>query len=254
MNLKMIRLIKPYLKKFLPNSIINFFAIYLNFFRNESFSQEGEDLILKRLFDLIKPNNKGFYIDIGAHHPVRFSNTYLFYRKNWKGVNIDAMPGSMKAFNTFRPRDINIEVPVSDKSEILTYYVFNEPAINGFDKNIAQNISSDESNNFFIKSQREIKTMTATEIFDQHVPFEQEIDFITIDVEGFDYKALKSIDLIKYKPKVILIEVLNNESQSFLNNDANDLLHANEYTLYARTVNTSIYIKNKIFAEIIKGT
>ena len=80
----MLKTTKLFLKKILPNSILDFFSINLNLFRNESFSQEGEDLILKRLFDHLKPNDKGFYIDIGAHHPVRFSNTYLFYRKNFQ--------------------------------------------------------------------------------------------------------------------------------------------------------------------------
>ena len=47
-------------------------ASYLNI----SFSQEGEDLVLQRLIG-IKSN--GFYVDIGAHHPYRFSNTYKFY-------------------------------------------------------------------------------------------------------------------------------------------------------------------------------
>ena len=58
-----------------------------------SFSQEGEDLVLARIFEGKK---NGFYVDIGAHHPTRFSNTHYFYRRGWSGINIDAMPGSMK--------------------------------------------------------------------------------------------------------------------------------------------------------------
>ena len=249
----MLKTIKLFLKNFFPNSIRDFFSINLNLFRNESFSQEGEDLILKRLFDYIKPNDKGFYIDIGAHHPVRFSNTYLFYRKKWKGINIDAMPGSMQAFKKFRPRDINIEAPISDKEEILTYYIFNEPALNGFDKNIADKISSDKSNEYFIKSRKKIKTIRATDLLSKHILPDQEIDFITIDVEGFDLKVLKSIDLTIYKPKVILIEINNNKFDDFLTNEANEFLGANKYTLYARTVNTSIFIRNALFEKIKAG-
>ncbi len=63
---------------------------------------------------------------------------HTFYKKGWRGINIDAMPGSMKLFNTKRPRDINIEIPISSKEETLTYYQFNEPALNGFSKEISE--------------------------------------------------------------------------------------------------------------------
>src|SRR6186713_1276577 len=70
-----------------------------------SYSQEGEDLILKRFFS---EKSGGFYVDVGAHHPKRFSNTYMFYKEGWSGINIDAMPGSMKLFNKVRSKDINL--------------------------------------------------------------------------------------------------------------------------------------------------
>ena len=88
--------------------------------------------------DLVMMDNNGnllqhgFFVDVGAHHPQRFSNTYYFYLKGWSGINIDAMPGSMKIFDDLRSRDINLEIPISDKSEILTYYEFDEPALNSF--------------------------------------------------------------------------------------------------------------------------
>ena len=79
-------------------------------YMNPSYSIEGEDRIVRAL--LWQKHDKGFYVDVGAHHPFRFSNTYLFYTQGWSGINIDATPGSMKAFNKYRPRDINLEVGV----------------------------------------------------------------------------------------------------------------------------------------------
>ncbi len=52
-----------------------------------SYGQEGEDIILLRLLDISK---NGFYVDIGAHHPIRFSNTYALYKAGWCGLNVDA--------------------------------------------------------------------------------------------------------------------------------------------------------------------
>ena len=132
------------IKKILPNFLLIFAQRLKAFYKwdkyyHKSWSQEGEDLILARLFE---NNAKGFYVDVGAHHPKRFSNTYLFYKKGWTGINIDAMPGSMKSFNKLRKRDINIEKPVSDKKQILTYYAFNESALNGFSKELSEERSN----------------------------------------------------------------------------------------------------------------
>ena len=128
--------LKQLILKLTPQKIINLYQSPLkspqeDLYSTLSYSQEGEDLILKRLFDGQK---KGLYVDVGAHHPKRFSNTYLFYKMGWRGINIDAMPGSMEKFKEVRPEDINIEAAISDKDELLTYYIFNESALNTFSK------------------------------------------------------------------------------------------------------------------------
>src|SRR5437879_2682243 len=98
---------------------------------NVCFGQEGEDLILDRLMG---GRTKGFYVDIGAHHPIRFSNTYLFSKRGWHGINVDAEPGSMALFRKMRPRDINIESGVGERAGTMLFYRFNEPALNTFDE------------------------------------------------------------------------------------------------------------------------
>lgn len=76
-------------------------------FRKNFYSQDGEDTLLTAFYES-QPEYKGFYVDIGALHPLRFSNTQIFYDRGWHGINIDATPGSMKLFNKVRPNDINI--------------------------------------------------------------------------------------------------------------------------------------------------
>src|SRR6187431_556967 len=126
------------LKQILPDQVKvflrNFKGNYLGGYSLKSYSQEGEDLILNRI---LEKKTCGFYVDVGAHHPKRFSNTYLFYQKGWRGINIDAMPGSMAEFRNFRPRDINIEAAVGAAKEI-PFYVFDEKALNTFDSNLAE--------------------------------------------------------------------------------------------------------------------
>ncbi len=57
---------------------------------------------------------------------------HIFYNQGWRGINIDARPGSMKLFDKLRKRYINLEIAVSDIKEELKSFTFKEPALNGF--------------------------------------------------------------------------------------------------------------------------
>ncbi len=206
-------------------------------YRNFSFSQEGEDLVLKRMF---KENKKGFYVDVGAHHPQRFSNTYLFYLKGWRGINIDSMPNSMKPFDDLRPEDTNIEAAISNSSEELTYYIFNEPALNSFSKKLA--MERDGLSNYKIVDKISIKTIPLSKILDDYLPQGQEINFLSIDVEGLDHQVLLSNDWSKYKPKVILVEELSTSLEDLtISSKTYSLLRSQGYKLCSKTFNTSFY-------------
>ena len=201
-----------------------------------SFSQEGEDLILSRIFEY---KDKGFYIDIGAHHPSRFSNTKILYDKGWHGINIDAMPGSMMPFRIQRKRDINIEAAISDIETELDFFIFNEPALNGFDKGLSE---ERDTKFFYIKDIIKIKTKTLSQIL-QNINLPLNIDFMTIDVEGLDLKVLKSNDWQKYRPNFIIIEILENEN--FINNEIYQYLITKEYKFYSKLKYTYFFINRK---------
>src|SRR5579859_5417889 len=88
-----------------------------------SFSQEGEDLVLARMFDT---RSGGFYVDVGAHHPTRFSNTYRFYLRGWRGINIDPGASFGAEFARHRPRDVNLNWAIGTPEGERTYHEFNE--------------------------------------------------------------------------------------------------------------------------------
>ena len=220
----------------IKTALIEIKNIYLDGYALKSYSQEGEDMILCRIF---AKNSTGFYIDVGAHHPRRFSNTYFFYKRGWRGINIDAMPNSMSLFNKIRSRDINLEVPISDKKQKLKYYMFNEPALNGFSKELAE--KRDGKSNYKIISERDMETSTLEEILEKYLPSGQEIDFMSIDVEGLDLQVLKSNNWERFRPKFVLVEILGSSIKEIANSKEYKYLSGFEYEIFAKTVNTFIF-------------
>ena len=207
------------------------------------YSQEGEDMILSKLF---AGQKNGFYVDVGAHHPLRFSNTYLFYKKGWSGINIDAMPGSMSVFEQERPRDINLEIPVSDTNGDLTYYIFNEPALNGFSKELSMSRDGLRGE-YKIVETRVLKTRALSEILDEHLPKNQTIDFLSIDVEGLDFEVLSSNNWEKYRPRVVVVEVLSNSVEDLPLSKTYQFLKEHRYVCYAKTDRSTFFLENEFY-------
>ena len=217
-----------------------------------SFSQEGEDLILASLFD---GKSHGFYVDVGAHHPQRFSNTYYFYLRGWEGINIDAMPGAMDRFKCTRPRDISLELAVSDAAPTLTYYAFEEPALNTFCKRLADRYRDVHREKLLFK--RDIPTCTLAEILDRYLPVNRSIDFLSVNVEGLDLQVLRSNDWQKHAPTMVLVEdhTIRGRSLAEINGfPIASFLRAHGYEIFSRTLNTLIFGRSKEFFHESVGT
>jgi len=168
-----------------------------------SFSQEGEDLILARMFEGRAP---GVFVDVGAHDPYRFSNTYLLYLSGWWGINLDPLPGMADAFRRARPRDISLEVALAAKSGELTYHRFSDAALNTFDSDRAQWLK--EQTDYALVETTAVEVRTLDDVLAEHLPVEQEISVLTIDVEGFEDQVFAGFDLERFAPEVICVEDL----------------------------------------------
>jgi hypothetical protein len=236
--------VPPFIKKILidllPDALLRFIRDmkYNHFdgYAHRSYSQEGEDMILRRIFE---NQEKGFYVDVGAHHPKRFSNTYFFYKRGWRGINIDAMPNSMALFEKLRPRDINVEKAISDTGEPMTYYIFDEPALNGFIE--ALTYQRDGHRDYHIVGKEEMVPSTLKAILDLYLPEGQVIDFLSVDVEGMDLKVLTSNDWIKYRPRVVLVEALESKLNDIFRCELTVFLEGKGYNLYGKGKNTLFF-------------
>jgi FkbM family methyltransferase len=216
---------------------------------HRSYSQEGEDRVLSSLLFKLHGGmhvKTGFYVDVGAHHPYRFSNTCLFYRQGWRGINIDAMPGSMLAFAKQRPRDINLESGVGRKAETLKFFVFNEPALNTFDESLARARCNDV---WRIEAIVDVPVLPLAEILNKHVPEGQRIDFFSVDVEGFDLEVLQSNDWQKYRPRVVLVETFGLSLADLASDPLTEFLHSLRYIEYSKSVNTTFFVDEVIIQQ-----
>lgn len=189
--------------KKLKNKIHILQNIYLKnkyFLKTKSYAMEGEDIAIQKY---VKHTNNGFYVDIGSHHPVQRSNTCLLYQNGWRGINVDINNFTLDLFNYLRPDDINIQAAISDyNGNIDFYYQKDFSQLNTTNKNIAK---ENFSNEFKEKS---IVCHTIENILENSKFKNSKIDFLNIDIEGAEMKALKTLNFAKYDPQVICIEIL----------------------------------------------
>lgn len=215
--------------------LISISSLLFNAYSERSFSQEGEDLLLRRF---LENQATGFYVDIGAHHPKLYSNTYYFYRRGWKGINVDATPGSMKPFRFFRPRDVNLEVAVSSRTEPITLTIFNEPALNSFN---ARELDRRGNIEYSECRKVELKPRTLASILEEYLDEGQQIDFLSIDVEGEDLNVLRSNDWEKFKPKIVLVEDRQFKLENLQASPVLEFMASKNYALKAKTLNTLLF-------------
>ena len=222
-----------------PRTVVRAICLLAQFFdRNaaKSYSQEGEDRVLMRIFD---ERRKGFFVDIGAHHPRRFSNTWLLYERGWNGINVEPNPAAIDLFRRERPRDINLQVGISDEPGTLTYIEFDDPALNTFDAELAA--QRERTTRYRVVNRIGVPVRTLCDLLGTHLPAGQHIDFLTVDVEGYDLKVVQSNDWTKFRPAYVLVESLDSSLTSVGDIPINRFLVGQGYILFAKTVNTLFY-------------
>jgi FkbM family methyltransferase len=208
---------------------------FLTDFLKFHYSQFGEDIVLKEL--LKKDKLDGFFVDVGCYHPKKYSNTYMLYRKGWRGINIDMEEDKISLFKMARPLDYNIVCPVSDKREEVTLFRFSKY---GLGSTINREYAAETSDEIFDK--KTVETKTINEIIDDSPYKGKQIDVLSIDVEGMDFKVLNALDFGTYKPKLIIIEDHHKSIEEVLKTDIYNLLINHSYVLRSWTFYSLIFV------------
>jgi FkbM family methyltransferase len=207
---------------------------------NPAYSQTGEDLILSSYFF---KKDKGFYVDIGANHPKKFSSSYLFYLRGWQGVCVDPWPQAQGLFEKFRPQDVFVNCGVANEDDNLDYYCFKSSLMNTFSPAEAKVLESDPDEGCRLVEVKKIQVRKLKDILDEQKDFMagRQIDFMNIDVEGGELAVLESNDWAKYLPQFIAVEIHGfnvAEAEKFA---VHNYLVAKEYSLVGKTQLTAIY-------------
>ena len=222
-------------------TIKSWLALQLRFdwlYGERSFSQEGEDMVLRKIF---AGKQNGFYVDVGAHHPYRYSNTQWLHRQGWRGVNIDATPESMHAFTRARPHDSNWEVCIGETKGKQKYYIFSDSALNTTSLVQAQGvIVGKQSSLLQVKT---VVTLPLATVLHRSVSQETHIDLLNIDVEGHELAVLQSNDWKHFIPRVIVVELLGAYTLAAVaGHQVSLFLATKNYQAIAKTGNSVIFI------------
>lgn len=195
------------------------------------YAQEGEDCILEEMFSGRKT---GFYVDIGAHHPFGYSNTWKLYKKGWRGINIDATPGSMRLFKKFRSGDINLEIPVAGERKKMQFYMYREPALNGFLNE--ETLNENRRNGWELLDSRELEALPLGGILQRYMPENTSVTLMSIDVEGLELAVLKSNNWEKYCPELLIVEMSCSDLEQVLSHPVTEYLASFGYKPVVKTI------------------
>ena len=187
--------------------------------RTVTYAQNREDLLLSGFFD---EDEKGFYVDVGAEAPTDLSVTKIFYDKGWRGINVEPIKKQYELFVKERPRDINLNIGIAEKSGTLMFREYEGTGYSTLSSRMKKDHIDDDER--YVKKFEDytIPVKSLKDIFQEHNV--SSIQFLKVDVEGFEYEVLEGNDWKKYRPEVICIEA------NHVRKDWRKLLKDNNYS------------------------
>ena len=182
-----------------------------------SYSQNQEDVVLFRLVELIP---EGFYIDVGAAHPILDNVTYALYKAGWHGLNIEPMKREADLLREIRPRDITCEVAAGDSVGRLVLYAApleNRGATTAEKELVAKYTSTGQTFEEF-----EVDVVRLDEILEENKI--EIVHILKIDVEGAERAVIEGASITRYRPWVLVIEATRPNSTEDVSSEWENLI------------------------------
>lgn len=165
----------------------------------KSYSENYEDIIID---DLLGNKRNGFYVDIGANDPLRGNNTMRFYKRGWSGINIEPNKAHCRKFVAKRPRDITLNIGISQKAGKGIFFSFFPDTRSTFSETCAKRLVN---RGFKLVSSSEIELRPLADILEEYGN-NRTIDFMSVDTEGYDKQVLLRNNWDKFRPLIICVE------------------------------------------------
>jgi FkbM family methyltransferase len=162
-----------------------------------SYAQNFEDVMLARALSDV---DRGFYVDVGANDPVIGSVTKHFYDAGWSGINVEPVARHHTALARERPRDVNLRVALGRERGDLQFFDFDTMGISTLSAEIAEQHAR-EGHTYVT---RNVEVVTLRDVCEAHC--RGPIDFMKIDVEGFEREVLEGGDWERFRPRVLVVE------------------------------------------------
>jgi FkbM family methyltransferase len=176
------------------------------------YSQHGEDFLLNKIF---RGKSDGYFVEVGCLDGIEYSNTYYFEKKGWRGACVEAHNDFIDALRANRPGSSVIHCAVGeDNVPSVTFYANIAGSLSTLDKSEEARWRANYSKDFHGFQEQRVPMRTLTSIFDELQV--EKIDFVSLDIEGYEVKALTGLDFSKYLPKVFVIEFKNKEHKKQL--------------------------------------
>src|ERR1700759_4819395 len=166
-----------------------------------SYAQRYEDIHLLRAFG---EQANGFYIDIGAGHPVYDNVSFAFYLRGWRGITVEPNPWLAKLSAAVRPRDIRVQTLLGEQPEETTYYLVED--FHGLSTTVEGHARRAHSELGKPSRAMTMPIATLATLCEHQAP--PVIDFLKIDVEGAEHAVLAGNDWTRFRPKIVMLEAV----------------------------------------------
>lgn len=218
----------------------------------ESYSQFGEDVIINDLLNELEIQNIR-YLDVGANNPQYISNTYLFYKRGLKGVLVEPNAFLCEKLKAERPNDtvLNFGIGIDDRISEADFYLFPEASdgLSTFSREEAIYWEEVGMNGVKFKVERITKMplLSINHVISHY--FTECPDFVSIDVEGWDLKILKTFDFEKYNPAVFCVETLayKADGSTYRLREINDFFESKGYFSFRETYANTIFVNANLY-------
>ncbi len=213
-----------------------------------SYAQAGEDILAHTVLCKHLRIDRPSYVDVGAHDPVRLSNTYLLYTLGCRGLLIEPDPDGVKKLSRKRRGDTVLAAGISvDGSRSAEFYRLSQPTLNTFSLQVAEDAC--KQGPYRIVECLDVPTLPIDVAIQNHLRHRP--NFVSIDAEGLDLAILNTYDFDRHAPELICIESaeFSEDNLGRPRQDIFGLMESIGYFLYASTYVNGLFISRKAWRD-----